>query len=219
MKRILVSGTEGKMEAYEQAISRQGMICDAIYAPIIEITPYDGLVLCGGGDFDPRWYGADNEGSRQIDLVRERSDVLLVCRFARAGKPILGICRGMQLLNVVFGGTLRQDLGKGAAMHQGRDGTDCSHTVTTRERSMMRRLYGDKTVVNSNHHQAIERVGYGFRVTMTSEDGVAEALEHRTRPILAVQWHPERMPAQTEFADGDAVFQAFSAQIKTSGTG
>lgn len=218
MSQILVSGTKDRMEPYCKAIERAGMKSVALYAPMKEIQLYDGLLLCGGGDINPQWYGEEDVNSHQIDPVREYSDFRLICRFIAERKPILGICRGMQVLNVAFGGTLIQDLGEGNLSHQGKGSADRYHGVRTIERSLMGQLYGANTIVNSYHHQAVDRIGQGFCVTMKSKDGVAEALEHTHLPIFAVQWHPERIPLQDGNADGDAIFRAYAAMIQKSGT-
>lgn len=218
MNRILISGTAGHMDTYRKAVHDIGLESDTHYAPRGDIQRYSGLILCGGGDLNPRWYGALAECSNQIDPAREQSDFYLISQFGAQHKPILGICRGMQVLNVVFGGTLRQDLGVKNRKHQGQGGTDRYHEVVTKEFSLMRRLYGRRTIVNSYHHQAVERVGEGFQITMESEDDVPEALEHDTLPILAVQWHPERIVEQEGNADGAAIFRVFAEQIQKSGT-
>ena len=213
MNRILISGTAGHMDAYQKAVHSIGLESEARYAPRGDIQRYAGLILCGGGDLNPRWYGAQAECSNQIDPAREQSDLYLISQFAAQNKPILGICRGMQVLDVAFGGTLCQDLGVKNRKHQGQGRGDCYHEVVTKECFLMRRLYGRRTIVNSYHHQAVEQIGEGFKITMESEDGVAEALEHDTLPILAVQWHPERIVEQEGNADGAAIFRVFAEQI------
>lgn len=218
MNRILISGTTGHMDAYRKAVHDIGLKSEANYAPRGDIQRCAGLILCGGGDLNPHWYGAQAEYSDQIDPAREQSDFYLISQFVAQHKPILGICRGMQVLNVAFGGTLRQDLGSKNRKHQGQGSGDRYHEVVTKEFSLMRRLYGRRTIVNSYHHQAVERVGEDFQITMESEDSVPEALEHDTLPIFAVQWHPERIVAHERNADGAAIFRVFAEQIQKSGT-
>lgn len=131
----------------------------------------DGLVLPGGGDI----------GSA---LDAAEAGVIRYC--IAAGKPILGICRGMQALNVYFGGTLYPDI-PGHRIAEG----DARHP--TRAEGPMAALLGAKPTVNSNHHQAIHRLGEGLRPCQWAEDGIIEAVVHETLPILGVQYHPERM--------------------------
>ena len=112
----------------------------------------------------------------------------------------MGICRGLQTVNVFFGGTLVQDLpGHGAA-----DGADRLHSVRT-ARSSLLRICGEEAVVNSAHHQAADRLGQGLEAVQWAADGVVEAVEHRTLPVWAVQWHPERLPGEL----GRRLFGAF----------
>ena len=127
------------------------------------------------------------------------------------GKPILGICRGHQVLNVYFGGTLTQHI----EGHRASEGT-CFHASETEENSIMRRLFGKTLTVNSIHHQAVNAVGDGFLVTQRSADGTVEAIEHKSMPIIGVQWHPERMclaNKQGNSVDSMPLFEYFAALI------
>lgn len=149
----------------------------------------DGLILSGGGDLHPSYYGETRMSQLHIvDKKRDEREWALLRAFCERKKPILGICRGIQLIDVYFGGTLFRHLGT-AYLH---DGT--LHTVVTSENSLLRPLLGEQLPVNSYHHQAIRTLGEGLRVAAVSDaDGVIEAIEHESLPILAVQWHPERM--------------------------
>ncbi len=152
-----------------------------------------GLLLPGGWDLDPRLYGQENRGSEGIDGERDAAELRAVERFLSLGRPILGICRGAQLLNVAFGGTLIQHMENHDRIH----GEDRYHATRT-EDPLLRELYGETFVVNSSHHQAADRLGNGLRAVQWAEDGVVEALRHETLPVFAVQWHPERLRTPTD---------------------
>ena len=159
-------------------------------------------------------------GSKDIDLDRDRAELALVKAFAGAGKPILGICRGHQVLNVAFGGTLIQDLGPvGNLFHRPSPGChwDKIHPIRTLPGSILDTLYGPTLVTNSSHHQAVDRLGDGFTATAWSESGVVEAMEHASLPILAVQFHPERMSyalRRPDANDGAKLFEWFLARCR-----
>ena len=148
----------------------------------------DALLLPGGADIHPRFYGQAIDGAENIDEARDEYELALFRRFAGQGKPILGVCRGLQLVNVALGGTLRQHIDG----HDRIDGIDRMHAASTDD-AALQSLYGEHFTVNSAHHQAIDRIGGELRVIARAGDGTVEAARHETLPILAVQWHPERL--------------------------
>ena len=158
------------------------------------------LLLPGGGDVEPWRYGRGSTASRGLEPERDAAELMLLERFIAAGKPVLGICRGIQIINVFFGGTLCQDL----PCHAATDGKDRFHTVCT-VRSPLLPVCGPVCRVNSAHHQAVDALGRGLRAVQWAEDGTVEALCHDCLPIWGVQWHPERLPGEL----GERLFQAF----------
>jgi putative glutamine amidotransferase len=164
----------------------------------------DGLVLQGGSDVCPRTYGQEPlRPEWEGDEPRDRYEIELIQAFVDAGKPVLGICRGLQVLNVAFGGTLHQDIETqvpGALRHRDWDLYDANHhQVDLAEGEWLARLYGGggRVIVSSVHHQAVDDLAPGFEVEARSVgDGMVEAIR---RPgevyVAAVQWHPEFTPA------------------------
>jgi putative glutamine amidotransferase len=147
-----------------------------------------GILLTGGDDLRAtRWGEPIHPKARLMDARRERSDLGLAAEADRRGLPILGICLGMQVLNVARGGTLVQHL----PAHRRRR----RHPVTIEPGTKLRRILGtDACPVASSHHQAVARVGRGLRVSARSDDGLIEGIEDpRARFFVGVQWHPERM--------------------------
>ena len=185
--KILIS-TGDKSEKYEAALRSCGAEVVGGYLPELR-ADCDALVLCGGADIDPAIYGENNMGSFGIDPARDAIETKLMQLYA--DKPILGICRGEQLINALCGGTLVQDLPNKAA-HTGEDYAEVFHSVKAAPGSRMEALFGAEFEVNSSHHQAIKTIAPGFRATLFAPDGTIEAIEHESRPILGVQWHPER---------------------------
>lgn len=152
------------------------------------------LLLCGGGDISPSYYGEKNIGSKGIDALRDRTEFELISLFVGSKKPILGICRGMQVINVWFGGNLIQDISSvKASLHSAHDCCDNRHEIVIEHTSSLFSLCSERGFVNSSHHQAVNDAGKGIVFTSHSPDGTAESLEHETLPILGVQYHPERM--------------------------
>lgn len=153
----------------------------------------DGLLLPGGGDMDPKFYGqARIPACGEPNPLRDAAEPLLLRAFLAADKPVLGICRGIQVMNAVLGGDLYQDI-KPFEHLPHNDHWAKVHTVTVRRGTLLSRILGQDTVlVNSQHHQAVDRVAPGFTLAALSEDGIVEAIEKPdARFCLGVQWHPE----------------------------
>ncbi len=212
MKILLLA--KYKTENYVAAVEALGhesvLSCD-------DLSDVDGVILCGGSDVDPAYYGQGMNGARNIDRARDEREVKLGRECIRRGIPTLGICRGLQLLNVLFGGTLIQHLPNEEYHNKPGSERYISHEVMASEDSLFRVLYGEQFVVNTSHHQAIDILGEGLRATLFAPDGVIEGVEHTTLPIFAVQWHPERMMpplCEGEMADGARVFLRFFQMIE-----
>lgn len=185
LPQILLPGRPGQFPNYERALSVAGANVRYVGDPL---RTCDGLLLPGGGDLHPQRYGAPIIDCRDIDEARDALELELVEAFLTKGRPVFGICRGMQVLNVALGGTLHQHVEGHSALERG----DRLHRVCTAADSALGQLYGQWFTVNSAHHQAVDRLGQGLRAVQWAE-GVVEAVEHETAPIWAVQWHPERL--------------------------
>lgn len=157
----------------------------------------DGLLLTGGPDIDPARYGEEKlPACGSIDPRRDEMEPPLLAAFIAAGKPVFGICRGLQIINTYFGGTLWQDLPsqKGAHHSDAAHPHDCLHPTVFTPGTLLHRLYGEQCQTNSYHHQSVKTLGEGLICTArAASDEVVEALCHQTLPVWAVQWHPERM--------------------------
>jgi putative glutamine amidotransferase len=163
------------------------------------VSLLDGLVLQGGADIDPSVYGEEaTDVVGPIDSVRDRFELELLRGFAAAGKPVLGVCRGMQLINVAYGGTLHQDLEIAKATDRAHRKLDLydehTHDIRMAPNGWMRTIYENPqdALVNSIHHQGVKQLGEGLVVEATASDGVVEAIRHPELPFMVgVQWHPE----------------------------
>lgn len=158
------------------------------------VQELDGLVLVGGRDIPPSMYGqTSHETTEVLPERRTRFDSMLIAHWMASGKPVLGVCLGMQFTNVVMGGSMIQDIPSLV-------GTDVNHKkvyhrVTIAADSTLARLLGAETaMVYSSHHQAVDRIGEGLKPIARADDGVVEALERTDGGLgIFVQWHPEAM--------------------------
>ncbi|MFI5931226.1 gamma-glutamyl-gamma-aminobutyrate hydrolase family protein [Actinoplanes sp. NPDC051494] len=168
------------------------------------IESLDGIVFAGGGDVDPANWGAAPHPATEADVVRDVSELMLMRAALDAGLPVLGVCRGMQLMAVATGGSLHQHLPDlvGHERHRAAPGTDPlaadassfgRHDVVLQEGSAARFLLGERLTVNSFHHQAIDDPGTFTVSGWCPDDRIVEIIEDRDREFaLGVQWHPER---------------------------
>ncbi|MCL2719587.1 MAG: gamma-glutamyl-gamma-aminobutyrate hydrolase family protein [Lachnospiraceae bacterium] len=205
MKKILIAGLPEFTQNYEKAFrSLKAQPVTSLHVP--DPDDYDALLLPGGDDIDPIFFGQINEGSRRINTQLDRIQLQILKAFIQQKKPVMGICKGMQLINVFFGGDIIQHLSCYKAHEYLEDlDKDQAHVTHARADSLLADLYGTTFHVNSAHHQGCGMPGRRIVYTQFAEDGVVEGLCHHTLPIIGVQWHPERMcfpPANDVLVDG-----------------
>lgn len=181
----------------------------------------DGLLLTGGEDIFPEWYGMEYDSAKcdPPDLYRDSLELSLLGRSMALNIPVMGICRGQQLVNVYFGGTLWFDIPSelnGSVTHRLPDTYDCYHTVQIPEGSLLASLAGSRSgSVNSNHHQGIRSMAAPLKAVAWTQDSLVEAAELRNKEsfLLSVQWHPERMQWSNPLSSGIA--RRFVREAKT----
>ena len=176
------------------------------------VSRVDGVILSGGYDVNPVLF--DEEPHKLLGMTLDRRDTfdrLLIEEAQRQAKPILGICRGLQILNVCFGGTLYQDCSLAENSYvkhwQGNQPAQRTHKINIVENSILHSIFGSQTRVNSFHHMAVHEVAPGFKVMARAEDGIIEAIEKEDGSfVLGVQFHPEMTHRE---ADMLKIFQLF----------
>ncbi len=188
----IVGRTEDTLN-YEAAIRSLELPCFTTLNPE-EASLASHLILPGGGDITPAFFGQQNHGSYNIDTELDIIQFQTLSHFIAEKKPVLGICKGLQLINVHLGGTVTQNLDT-ADTHKW-TGQDQHHHVyhSGLDRTdFFYQLYGSATMVNSAHHQAADRLGTDLVTVCRAGDNVIEGIMHNSLPVIAVQWHPERM--------------------------
>jgi putative glutamine amidotransferase len=193
---------------------------------IQQLSQCSGLILTGGEDVYPGRYGQESDTSRctEMNPARDSLDIALIEKALRLKMPVLGICRGHQILNVYFGGTLvidiPVDIGK-KVVHQCDDYLNCFHDVNVRTKTVLATITKCKTaVVTTNHHQAVLRLAPDLTANVYSDDRLVEGIEWRNPDgksfLLGVQWHPERMDKSNPLSS--AIANEFMLQaLKFSG--
>lgn len=211
--------------AYVTALESAGLIplivppLSSASAAAAILDSVSGLVLTGGEDVDPARYGEKrHEKVRSINGARDATEAALIEEAKARGKPVLAICRGIQILNVALGGTLVQDipsqLDTRIAHDEDSPRNSRSHEISIEPGSLIAKAVGtERCTVNSFHHQSVKRVADGLRVTARSPDGVIEGLESTDDWwVMAVQWHPEEMTDSPEPWDR-GLFKAFAQRL------
>lgn len=219
MYKIAIScdiNREGRLmlrQEYHRAIAAAGAV-PIIVPPLagdalgewLDRVSVDALLLSGGADVDPALFGEEPvAGLGRVSRQRDDYEIALFRAAERRRIPVLGICRGLQVINVARGGTLWQDmasqLGEQFACHDQTTPTEIgAHKVLVEPGSKVAALLESKQLnTNTHHHQAVKSVGDGLTVSAVAADGTIEALEDPSANIVAVQFHPERMPAMQYF--------------------
>lgn len=190
--------------AYSEAIKRAGGVPvivpniadDDLIDSYVEMC--DGFLFTGGVDINPMIYNEEMIlETKKYSFERDEFELKLLEKIRDINKPILGICRGMQLINSVYGGSLYQDLkiaGFNLNHNNPQNIIDGTHSIAIEKDSILFDIFGEKAIVNSYHHQAVKDVAEGFRVTSRAKDGIVESMEWTgERYIHLVQFHPEMM--------------------------
>ena len=211
--KIVILGRKRDTANYERFLLENGLFPVTTLNPG-ELSSCGGLLLPGGGDITPAFFGEKDKGSRNIDTELDILQFQALELAMRYKLPVIGICKGMQLINIAFGGTIIQDMAD-SGLHTQSDG-DIYHLTRIDKGSFLHRLYGDEIMVNSAHHQCLNCIGTGLLVIQRStRDDCPEAIIHRTMPILGLQWHPERLdPAKTTLS-GAPLLSFFSRDERT----
>lgn len=212
MKKIVIGISEGsKYSNYENWMKDEpGVeIVKLSYHldNINEIEKCNGVILSGGCDINPKLYHQPGflaySDPKEIDEKRDEFEWKIIQHTEENQKPLLGICRGLQFVNVYFGGVLLPDIPSFGKFNHGQfnGGADREHTVTIDPNSLLYQITGEETgSINSAHHQSVDIPGYGLVVNALSPDGIVEGMERKEPEgksyLMLVQWHPERMTNQ-----------------------
>lgn len=172
---------------YVYAVKRTG--ASVILSKNTALSKYaDALLLTGGGNVNPHFYKQSVKRLNDVDSATDAAELFLTESFLTARKKIIGVCKGLQILNVYFGGTLKY-----VNNHSAVNKNDRFHDIFTFKNTFLRNVYGEKKCVNSAHVMAIDKLAPELFVSATSYDGVIEGVYNKKRNVYAVQFHPERL--------------------------
>lgn len=188
------------LEILAQAGANAMLTCKASQAEYNWATH---LLIPGGPDVDPAYYGQQERHVNSLNPERDRLESMLVDQALLDKKPLMGICRGHQMIAVIAGGQLYQDI----AIETGRKHSGSHHLIESPKNAQLRGLIGGWTWVNSYHHQAVSKMPRGWRIGAVSMDGIIESIYHPALPVVSVQWHPELMVRSQMF--GVKLFEFF----------
>ncbi len=216
MKKIFIYGDREKVDKYIQAVTKAGAEVVCSFDPE-DSRSCDALLLSGGADINPKLYGEENTASVDIDDTRDAAEWKLIDIFREMDKPILGICRGHQVIGAYFGAKLIQHIDH----HERHAWTpeamyDKVHPMTAPEGSFLHKIYGPEFMGNSSHHQAVAYLPENFKLGAMSDDGIIDAMYNEELKIYSTQFHPERMCEEYRSADtveGSLVFDFFVSLI------
>ena len=207
---VPILGDNSRIRNYIEALTRTG--AEPVTGKDIRPEDCDGLLLPGGIDVDPSLYGQEKAPETEFDRALDDLQIGMFHKFLALDRPIFGICRGHQVINVALGGTLIQHLSTVKNHQETIRQEDNIHACDAEPGSLIAEVYGTHFTVNSSHHQGVDRPGDGLRVVLRSQDGVVEAMEHETLPVRCVQFHPERMAfahRREDTVDGSLLFRLF----------
>lgn len=215
MKKIIIAGYNSPGNRYHEIVDTlKEMNAESfISLDINDMDKADAMIIPGSfQDINPVNWGEENYCSNDINDSLDEIQFKMMEKAEKESKPVMGICRGMQLINVYFGGNLIQDLSCGI-FHK-KANPEKYHQINTVEHTFMEELYGKKTMVNTRHHQGLGILGKKLTACASWQDEgeVIEAVIHESLPILGVQWHPETMAVagnEKQREDGKKVFRYF----------
>lgn len=215
---VLVTGPQKRLRfgwwATKLMLWRVGLAARYVHPGDPEVAEkYCGVVIGGGDDINPQHYGHSGAAGAHYDLARDELEISIIKLAQAQALPILGICRGSQLINVVMGGTLIADLRPLRENTPNRNSAFPVKTVRLASHSRLSKILGQDMIrVNSLHHQAVDRCGEGLRAAAWDSDNFIQAIEaYRDQFILGVQWHPEYLPYKKKQL---RLFRAFAEAVR-----